>query len=76
MARSRRKNPITPVTTSESEADDKKIWHRRYRRAEKQRVDKDLEAEALSQSHYSDPWSMSKDGKRYQQKALAKIFRK
>ncbi|TDY23583.1 hypothetical protein B0G81_3965 [Paraburkholderia sp. BL6665CI2N2] len=76
MSRSRPKTPITPVTTAVSEAQDKKIWHRRYRRAEKQRIDKDPEAEPLCESHYSDPWKMDKDGKHYRERATAKIFRK
>jgi hypothetical protein len=76
MSRSTRKNPITPVTTAASEAEDKKTWHRRYRRGENQRINHDSDAEPLSQSHYSDPWSMDKDGKQYRENASAEIFRK
>jgi len=76
MSRSRRKTPITPVTTAVSEAEDKKIWHRRYRRSEKQRIDHNPNAEPLSESQYSDPWKMGKDGKQYRENASAVIFRK
>jgi len=76
MSRSRRKTPITPVTTAVSEAEDKKIWHRRYRRAEKQRINYDADFEPLSISHYSDPWKMDKDGKHFRENPSAVIFRK
>jgi hypothetical protein len=68
--------PITPVTTAATEAQDKKIWHRRYRRVEKQRIKKDPETEPLSNRHYSDPWKMDKDGHHYHQDATAKMLRK
>lgn len=65
MGKSYRKTPISGITCSESEKDDKKAWHRRHRRKE---------AEALRAEDYdnvpdikevSNPWTMAKDGKAY-----------
>jgi hypothetical protein len=38
MSRSRRKNPIQGVTTARSEADDKRIWHGRWRCTERDKL--------------------------------------
>ncbi|MEZ2349561.1 hypothetical protein [Caballeronia sp. RCC_10] len=76
MSRSRRKIPFLPVTTAESEAEDKRIWHRRYRRAEKQRIKKNPDVEPLSKRHCSDPWKMDKDGHHYWADVTAKMLRK
>lgn len=38
MSRSRRKTPITGITTARSEKFDKQRWHRAYRHAERQRL--------------------------------------
>lgn len=38
MSRSYRKTPIFPCTCAESEKDDKRIWHKRMRRIENQKL--------------------------------------
>lgn len=66
MSRSRKKNPIHAVTTSESEAQDKEQWHRRHRRIESARLRAQAtDYEPTSHRAQSDPWKMDKDGKTY-----------
>lgn len=66
MSRSKRKNPIMGITTAESEAWDKAQWHRAHRRAENARLHSQGD-EFIEQSDrdVSDPWRLSKDGKRW-----------
>lgn len=72
MSRSRRKHPYTGITTCESEKDDKREAHRRYRHAVRQRLQTDVPADATHATddptlphwrEYSDPWTWGKDGK-------------
>lgn len=65
MSRSRRKTPICGITTAESEAFDKKTWHRAYRRAEKVRALHHPESEPRSELEFSSAWDRQKDGKQY-----------
>ena len=66
MSRSKRKTPIVPVTTAETEKPDKAAWHRRHRHAEKARLNvAGIEYVYRSHKEHSNPWSMSKDGKKY-----------
>ena len=70
MSRSRRKTPIFGHAMSVSESEDKKIWHRRMRSAERSRlvksISRDPEAHVTtSEKQVSNPWDMSKDGKYY-----------
>lgn len=65
MSRSRRKTPICGITTAASEHVDKQVWHRRYRKAVRQRLAQDADTELPHQREFFDPWQMSKDGKRY-----------
>jgi hypothetical protein len=77
MSRSRRKTPMTGVTTAASEKADKAAWRRRHRHAEKMRLDgAGSEYVARSYREHSDPWSMSKDGKRYWGQLLPRLIRK
>lgn len=62
MSRSWKKSPVHGITCAESEKSDKKRWHRAYRRAAKQAIESDP---PLHHREFSDPWSMAKDGKRY-----------
>lgn len=66
MSRSKRRTPITGVTTAESEAWEKAKWHRRHRREERARL-KGEGTEYVARSHreHSSPWTMEKDGKTY-----------
>jgi hypothetical protein len=66
VSRSRKKTPICGFTSADSEAEDKAIWHRRYRRGE----DVQLRTEALEfvahhRNQYSSTSRMDKDGKQY-----------
>ncbi len=64
MSRSKRTKPIFGNTTSHSEKEDKKIWHRKLRHISKQKL-KDLEPSFPDRKEVSDPWDMAKDGKHY-----------
>ena len=66
MSRSKRKTPICGITTAETEKTEQAAWHRRHRHAEKVRINaQGIEYVGLSHKEHSDPWSMSKDGKKY-----------
>jgi len=66
MSRSKRKTPIVPVTTANSEAWDKAKWHRRHRREERARLKASgVNYVARSYKEHSSPWTMEKDGKLY-----------
>lgn len=67
MSRSYRKTPIFGHTKAESEKEDKKLWHRAWRRSN------DIES---SHREFSNPWDMSKDGKTYWKDAKKKDMRK
>ncbi len=66
MSRSYRKTPIHGFCGS-SEKEDKKIWHRKMRKAENNKlatVDREqTEYTTTLPEDVSNPWSMSKDGK-------------
>lgn len=64
MTRSRKKTPKSGMTTAESEKEDKKIWHRKWRRKQKQHLDAGGQ-ESIDKKEVSDPWAMGKDGKQY-----------
>jgi hypothetical protein len=67
MSRSIRKTPIFGITRAASEKKDKKIWHSRFRHASKQklRACDDLDTMVdVAAKEVSNPWLMSKDGKR------------
>ncbi|GBU21245.1 hypothetical protein R80B4_01134 [Fibrobacteres bacterium R8-0-B4] len=67
MSRSNKKVMGGGITVAESEADDKKSWHRAHRRKNKMVIsglsDSD-DVEFVHEKAVSDPWAMSKDGKR------------
>lgn len=70
MSRSRRKTPVLGITVRgwrRGEAADKRQWHRALRAAFRRLLVRD--GEEVLQPHvreHSDPWSMAKDGKRWQ----------
>lgn len=77
MSRSKRKTPISGITTVETEKAEKAAWHRRHRHAEKMRLS--MEGAAyIGRSHkeHSDPWSMGKDGKKYWRNVPVDLMRK
>lgn len=66
MSRSRRKTPITGISTAESEKAEKAANHRRERRRVRQVLGADPAADVLPHTReLSNPWVMSKDGKVY-----------
>ena len=64
MSRSRRKTPMTGTTCAESERYDKRIWHRRFRRAVTSAISGDKEVMPHVRD-VSDPWRFAKDGKTF-----------
>lgn len=78
MSRSRRQHPFCGITTAQSEKQGKQDYNRRFRRASKQHIR--LEPEADVKPHlreYSNPWNLSKDGKqRFDATRLPKLMRK
>lgn len=66
MSRSRRKTPIFGHTTARSEADDKRLWHKRWRSQERDRLavlPANIEHLATPRNAVSSTWDMAKDGK-------------
>lgn len=65
MSRSIKKKYFLSHACCQSEKKDKKIWHKAFRKKEKQKIgSSDLE-EHLTTHHreVSNPWTMGKDGK-------------
>lgn len=63
MSRSRRKTPIAGYATAESEAQDKRIWHKRARAMQRQRLHWDGDPLPVQPNEAINPWAMGKDGK-------------
>ena len=77
MSRSRRKTPIFGITTATSEAEDKRLWHKRLRAKTRDQLKAGPEDHIpVDHREVSDPWGMAKDGRRYDKKATPKMLRK
>ena len=66
MSRSRRKTPIFGHTTACSEADDKRLWHKLWRKSERDQLAKvgvDTDHVTVHRNAASSTWGMAKDGK-------------
>lgn len=66
MSRSRRKTPIFGHTTARSEADDKRLWHKRWRSRERDQLavlKPDSDPVPVHRHAVSSTWDMAKDGK-------------
>ena len=66
MSRSLRKTPIFGHTTARSEADDKRLWHKRWRVSERDQlatVGADTDHLTVQRNAVSSTWDMAKDGK-------------
>jgi hypothetical protein len=66
MSRSLRKSPIHGITTARSEADDKRIWHGRWRSTERDKLltlNETKDHLTSDKNEVSNPWTMNKDGK-------------
>lgn len=68
MSRSRRHTPKMGITTAESEKEDKRRWHKAFRRAS--RMAKNA-GEFISSRLFDNAWTRSKDGKRYWGKQIS-----
>ncbi len=77
MARSKRKTPVTAITTATSEKDNKLASHRKIRRAIRQIVPVNPDTILPLEKELTNTYSMSKDGKsRFDPKTLPKLLRK
>ncbi len=66
MSHSRRKAPVTAITSAESEKADKQAAHRRERRKVRQRLAAEPATDLLPHTReVSNPWAYAKDGKVY-----------
>lgn len=74
MSRSRKKTPITGVTTARSDKPFKVAEHRRERRAVKAQLDE--EREPPPPKSFGDPWDGNKDGKMWLDEPSPKLVRK
>lgn len=65
MSRSRRKTPIFGHTTARSEANDKRLWHKRWRSRQRDQLVVGAEDDPLPvpRNVVSNTWNMAKDGK-------------
>lgn len=78
MSRSRRKTPVTGITTATSEKQDKRSANRRIRQRVKRRLDENPETEVVPlERETSNVWAMEKDGKlRFDPKLHPDLMRK
>lgn len=74
MSRSRRKTPIFGITTAESDKWFKSHENRRQRRVVK--IEVEMGVSPTAAKAFGNPWSSTKDGKRWWNKASAKDMRK
>ena len=75
MSRSRKKTPITGITTSKTEKSNKRKANRIFRRTTKIQMRKGDE-ELLLMKEVANVWSFDKDGKQFLQNPNAKDLRK
>lgn len=76
MSRSRKKTPIIGNANGDSEAMDKRLWHKRLRARERDRLITDPESEPTHINEVSSTWDMAKDGKQYWAEAKPEDMRK
>ena len=64
MSGSRKKTPVTAITTATSEKADKRFANRRHRHGNRQILKTaEDEPQFLDRKQTGDPWDMAKDGK-------------
>ena len=78
MSRSRRKTPITGITTAESDGAWKAMAARNLRRTVRQSLKATLDGDRFAGKRWDtvDPWSSDKDGKRWWHAPAAWLMRK
>jgi hypothetical protein len=75
MSRSRKKNPISGITTCRSEKSYKKAWHSIMRQMERVRLKTNPDSVTTVENDACEPYCMGKDGKHYMPE-WAKVYRK
>ncbi len=63
MSRSKKKTPVSGITTAKSEKRDKQASHRKIRRRVRQLPVESGDVVLPLERQLSNPWTMSKDGK-------------
>ena len=77
MSRSRRKTPISGITTAASEKEDKRLANRRWRRRNKQLVQCGHYEPLQHLREITNVWLMDKDGKfRFDPERFPELMRK
>ena len=78
MSRSRRKTPISGITSAESDHCWKKMAARKLRRSVKQRLAATLDGDRFAGKRWDivNPWSSEKDGKHFWINPPARFMRK
>lgn len=77
MSRSRRRTPITGMTTEPSDKPGKVLAHRAARRLVRQTLHETGDGDALPHpKQHGDPWLMPKDGKHWHGKRYPELLRK
>lgn len=76
MSRSRKKSPVTGITVADSEAQDKRLWHKRLRAMTRARLAHEDDPFPVAVNEASSPWLMSKDGKRWWGRSFPLAHRK
>ncbi|MDR3026563.1 hypothetical protein [Chryseobacterium sp.] len=75
MSRSRRKTPITGVTTAETEKENKRDANRKLRRLNKIKIHK-KDYDLFQLREISNVWGFDKDGKHYSKDLSKRSLRK
>ncbi len=74
MSRSRKKTPITGITTADSDKPFKEAEHRRERRAVRTAI---KAGEPIpDQREFGNPWTSEKDGKKWRTDRESRVLRK
>jgi hypothetical protein len=78
VSRSRRRTPITGITTAASDHRWKKAAARKLRRRVKQHLEATLDGDRFAGKRWDlvDPWTSDKDGKTYRRDPDAETMRK
>lgn len=75
MSRSRKKIPITGITSAKTEKNNKRKANRKFRRVTKIQIRKG-DSQLVTIKEVSNVWSFDKDGKQFLQNPKKKDFRK
>jgi len=76
LSRSKRKTPITGISTAESEKKDKRKANRIFRRMAKQAINQEAEIIPVKMEEASEVYKFNKDGKQWHGNKYPKLLRK